>query len=201
MPHTSIARRYGSFDTIVTAFAPYRLKMRAARCTDAPCAWRNTITSRIARCSVHATASWSALTAPSPDTSRRRCGCSSSTFSVSSLKCCTIRNAVTWPMPLIMPEPRYFSIPASVVGASSDTLVARSCSPWMRSTSMIPRARMREPAETRGNVPMTVSRSLRPGMLTFTIRKPVSTFSNVTSATSPSIATSFDSVTTSLRAV
>ena len=39
---------------MVTAFGPYRLKMRAASMGLAPCAWRKIITSRIARCSCHA---------------------------------------------------------------------------------------------------------------------------------------------------
>ena len=40
----------------------------------------------------------------------------SMTSSVSSPKCLTMRLAVTGPTPLIMPLPRYFSMPAIVAG-------------------------------------------------------------------------------------
>jgi hypothetical protein len=194
-PQTSIASRYGFPEMIATAFGPYRLKMRVASMGLAPCDWRKIITSRTARCSCHAATSASARVCPRPLTSRRRWGSASSTLSVSSPNFSTMRCAVTSPTPLMRPEPRYFSIPTSVSGTSSVTLVARSCSPWLRSTSRTPRARTREPTATCGNVPTIVSWPRRPGTATLTTRKPFSRFSNVMRSTSPSIAISCGSAT------
>ena len=58
-----------------------------------------------------------ARTAPRPVTSRSRSGSASMTSKTFSPKALTIFLAYTGPMPLIIPEPRYFSIPSIELGA------------------------------------------------------------------------------------
>ena len=48
----------------------------------------------------------------------QRAGSSSMTCMMSTPKCATMRSAITGPMPLISPEPRYFWIPAAVAGST-----------------------------------------------------------------------------------
>src|SRR6185437_16094190 len=55
---------------------------------------------------------------PSPSTSISRPGSSSITCMMSTPKCATMRSAMTGPMPLIRPEPRYFWMPAAVAGST-----------------------------------------------------------------------------------
>src|SRR5580700_2224299 len=50
-------------------------------------------------------------------------------------------------MPRIMPEPRYFSIPSTVVGGMALRNRARNCTPWVRSLLHSPLAWMNSPAE------------------------------------------------------
>ena len=152
----------------------------------APRACRKTITSRMARCSRQARANEARLLSPRPSTSRRRCGSSSRTRSASSPKAATTRCASFGPTPLMSPEARYFSSPASVSGASSMRDATRSCSPCFGSTSRRPRTRTRAPSAIGGNVPTTASRSLRPATASFTTRKLDSALSNVMRQTTPS---------------
>src|SRR6478735_4833968 len=41
-------------------------------------------------------------------------------------------------MSRIMPEPRYFSIPSTVVGGVAFRNAARNCRPWVRSLTQVP---------------------------------------------------------------
>ena len=61
-------------------------------------------------------------------------------------------NFLAWigPMPLIIPEPRYFSMPSRVVGGAARRKAALNCSPWVRSLIQMPLAVIHSPAETAG---------------------------------------------------
>src|SRR5215211_4814414 len=88
-------------------------------------------------------------------------------------------------MPRIMPEPRYFSMPSSVVGAIAFRNDARNCRPWVRSFTHTPEALTNSPAETRAAWPTTVARSLCPRTFTRSTQKPVSALWKVTRSTRP----------------
>ena len=66
------------------------------------------------------------------------------------------------PTPLMSPDARYFSRPASVSGASSMSDSTRSCSPCFVSCSRSPRTRTRAPTGVGGKLPTTARRSDRP---------------------------------------
>src|SRR5919202_4837995 len=91
-------------------------------------------------------------------------------------------------MPRIMPEPRYFSMPSSVVGAVALRKAALNCRPWVRSFTQLPEALTNSPAETRAACPTTVARSLWPRTLTRSTQKPVSALWKVTRSTRPASA-------------
>src|SRR5918998_1872783 len=88
-------------------------------------------------------------------------------------------------MPLIMPEPRYFSIPSSVVGAAAFRKAALNCRPWVRSLIQTPEALTNSPAETRAAWPTTVARSRCPRTFTRSTQNPVSALWKVTRSTKP----------------
>src|SRR5689334_9481882 len=91
-------------------------------------------------------------------------------------------------MPLIMPEPRYFSMPSSVVGWVALTKAALNCRPWVRSLIQVPLACTHSPAEIRAAWPTTVMRSRWPRTLTRSTQKPVSALWKVTRSTRPASA-------------
>ena len=61
-------------------------------------------------------------------------------FCVLRVKARTSFRAETGPMPRIMPELRYFSIPSTVVGAATLRNDALNCTPWTRSLTQPPLA-------------------------------------------------------------
>ena len=186
-PWTSSARRYG-----VARDDGHRVRPRiAARCASRAQGSRRGPAGRPSRRAgpaARATPRSSAVRrfSPSPSTSRSRCGSSSRTRSESRPKVATMRCASFGPTPLMRPEARYRSRPASVSGASSTSDSARSCSPCLRSTSMWPRTRTRAPRAAGGNVPTTASRSARPATASLRTRKLVSALSKVMRSTIPS---------------
>ena len=92
--------------------------MRTASDVDTPTPCRKIITSLIAFCSAQAAAIIAVRLGPSPSTSTSRPGSWSMTCMMSTPKCATMRSAITGPMPLISPEPRYFWMPAAVAGST-----------------------------------------------------------------------------------
>src|SRR3954451_15124832 len=88
-------------------------------------------------------------------------------------------------MPRIMPEPRYFSMPSSVVGAVAFRKAALNCRPWVRSLTQDPEALTNSPAEISAAWPTTVTGSRWPRSLTRRTQKPVSALWKVTRSTSP----------------
>src|SRR5205085_8844576 len=76
-------------------------------------------------------------------------------------------------MPRIMPEPRYFSIPSTVVGAATLRNEALNCTPWTRSLIQAPLACTNSPAEIIAAWPSTVIRSRWPRALTRSTQNPV----------------------------
>src|SRR6476619_2958049 len=88
-------------------------------------------------------------------------------------------------MPLIMPEPRYFSMPSSVVGGLALRKPALNCRPWVRSLIQLPLICTHSPAAMLAAWPTTVTRSRCPRTLTRRTQKPVSELWNVTRSTSP----------------
>jgi hypothetical protein len=91
-------------------------------------------------------------------------------------------------MPLTMPEPRYFSIPSSVVGGATCRNAALNWSPWARSLTQDPLAWTNSPAAMDAAAPTTVTRSRWPRALTRSTQKPFSGLWKVTRSTSPASA-------------
>src|SRR3954447_9484413 len=69
-------------------------------------------------------------------------------------------------MPLISPEPRYFSMPSSDDGGADFRKAALNCCPCSRWTSHLPDAWTNSPAEIEAAWPSTVTRSRCPRTLT-----------------------------------
>ena len=88
-------------------------------------------------------------------------------------------------MPRIIPEPRYFSIPSTVVGAVALRNEALNWTPWVRSLIQDPLAWTNSPAEIIAACPMRVIRSRWPRALMRSTQKPFSELWNVTRSTSP----------------
>ena len=91
-------------------------------------------------------------------------------------------------MPRIMPEPRYRSMPSSVVGGLAFRKAALNCSPWVRSLTHVPLICTHSPAAMVAACPTTVTRSRWPRALTRSTQKPLSALWNVTRSTSPASA-------------
>src|SRR3954452_694536 len=68
-------------------------------------------------------------------------------------------------MPRIMPEPRYFSIPSTVVGGVAFRNEARNCRPCVRSLTQVPLICTHSPAEMLAAWPTMVIRSRLPARL------------------------------------
>ena len=100
-------------------------------------------------------------------------------------------NAVTsflakWgPMPLIMPLPRYFSMPSRELGGRTFRKVVLNCRPCSRWLSHRPLAWMNSPGWIDAADPRTVTSSRWPRTLTRRTQKPVSGLWNVTRSTRP----------------
>src|SRR5215467_9554387 len=88
-------------------------------------------------------------------------------------------------MPRIMPEPRYFSIPSTVVGAVAFRNEALNWTPCVRSLIQVPLTWTNSPAEIIAAWPRTVIRSRWPRALTRRTQKPFSALWKVTRSTSP----------------
>jgi len=84
-----------------------------------------------------------------------------------------------------MPEPRYFSMPSTVVGAVALRNEALNWTPCVRSFIQEPLVWMNSPAEIIAAWPTTVMRSRWPRALTRSTQKPFSELWNVTRSTRP----------------
>ena len=62
-------------------------------------------------------------------------------------------------MPLTMPDPKYRSMPSSVVGGTTRSCVVLNCKPCVRSVIHQPSPSMYSPGVMVGAVPTTVTRS------------------------------------------
>src|SRR3954447_20583880 len=91
-------------------------------------------------------------------------------------------------MPRIMPEPRYFSIPSSVVGGLAFRKAALNCRPWVRSLTQVPLICTHSPDTIVAACPTTVTKSRWPRTLTRNTQNPLSALWNVTRSTSPASA-------------
>jgi hypothetical protein len=116
----------------------------------------------------------SARLGPMPATSRRRSGSCSMVSNTASAKAWTSFLAWTGPMPLIMPEARYFSMPSSVVGGAARRKAALNWTPWVRSLTQVPLAWTNSPALIAAAAPTTVTSSRWPRTLTRSTQKPFS---------------------------
>ena len=88
-------------------------------------------------------------------------------------------------MPRIMPEPRYFSIPSTDVGAEVRMKRALNCWPWVWSLIHSPDAVTHSPAEMVAACPTTVISSRCPRALIRRTQKPLSSLWKVTRSTRP----------------
>ena len=112
--------------------------------------------SRTTFCSAQASTIRFARTEPIPSTSRRRSGSASITSNTFSPNARTSFFAYAGPMPRIIPEARYFTIPSSDVGAEVFRKRARNCCPCARSLTHSPDAVIHSPAEIDAAWPTTV---------------------------------------------
>ena len=141
--------------------------------------------SRTTFCSAQASTIRLARTGPMPSTSRRRSGSASITSNTFSPNARTSFFAYAGPMPRIIPEARYFTIPSSDVGAEVFRKRARNCCPCARSLTHSPDAVIHSPAEIDAAWPTTVTRSRCPRALVRSTQNPFSALWNVTRSTRP----------------
>src|SRR5712691_3310218 len=83
------------------------------------------------------------------------------------------------------PDPKYRSIPSSVLGGTTRRCIVLNCKPCVRSVTHQPTLSIYSPGEMVGAVPTTVTRSRCPRTLTRSTQKPVSSLWNVTRSTLP----------------
>jgi hypothetical protein len=76
------------------------------------------------------------------------------------------------PMPLIMPEAKYFSMPSAVVGGAARSKSAQNCTLRVRSLTHRPLAWTNSPAPIAAAWPTTVIRSRWPRAFTRRTQKP-----------------------------
>ena len=86
-----------------------------------------------------------------------------------------------------MPEPRYFSMPSSVVGGTTFRCSALNCMPWVRSFCQEPVHSRYSPGVTEAAQPVTVTSSRCPETLTLSTQKPLSSLWKVTLSREPEI--------------
>ena len=103
--------------------------------------------SRMTFCSAQPSVMRFARSGPIPVTSRSRAGSASIVSNTFSPKASTSFLAYTGPIPRIIPEPRYFSIPSTDVGADVRRKCALNCCPWVLSFAHSPVAVIHSPAE------------------------------------------------------
>ena len=115
--------------------------------------------SRIAFCSTQALDTSSIRLRPIPGSSSNLSGFFSMTSNTSSRKASTRTLAKWWPIPCTIPEPRYFSIPSSVVGGTTFRCCALNCIPWVRSLCHDPVHSRNSPGVMDAAQPVTVTRS------------------------------------------
>ena len=96
---------------------PYFLKIRTDLEVLTPLPCRNTMISRMTFWSAQPDVIFSIRFGPIPRRSLRRSGSFSMTLKTSVPKAATRTLAQKGPIPFTMPEPRYFSMPLTVVGA------------------------------------------------------------------------------------
>ena len=100
--------------------------MRTARADPTPWDCRKTMISRTAFCSSHPATTWPWRFGPIPGSSRSRSGSFSMISKTSAPNARTSRAAKWGPMPRIIPEPRYFSMPSRVLGGITLRCSARN---------------------------------------------------------------------------
>ena len=105
--------------------------MGTARAVPTPWLCRKTMISRIIFWSAHASVMRFARTGPMPVTSRKRWGAASITSNTCAPNADTSFFAYTGPMPRTIPEPKYFSMPSTEVGAEVRRKRALNCWPWV----------------------------------------------------------------------
>ena len=130
--------------------------------------------SRTAFCSAHADTTCAWRFGPIPGSSTSRAGSFSMTSNTSAPNVRTSCPAKWGPMPRIIPEPRYFSMPSRVLGGTTRKCSARNWSPWLRSLTHAPSASTNSPGATLAALPTTVIGSRRREALTRSTQKPVS---------------------------
>jgi hypothetical protein len=108
-------------------------------------------------CSFQAVVIFCFRSSPIPETSSNRSGVDSITLKVSSLKSSTMRSAKRGPIPLIISEPRYPWIPATVAGKVCSQTSALNCGPCFGWLSHCPCRRRCSPGESSGKLPTTVA--------------------------------------------
>ncbi len=89
------------------------------------------------------------------------------------------------PMPLIMPEARYASMPSVVLGGTTATARVRNWRPKFGSVCQLPSARTTSPGPTWAHSPTKVARSRWSASLTRSTQKPVAGLWNTTRSTRP----------------
>ena len=141
--------------------------------------------SRMIFCASQASTTRCLRLGPMPSRSVRRSGVCSMTSNTCSPKAWTSFLAKCGPMPLTIPEPRYFSIPSNVLGGTTRRACVLNCRPCVRSFTQTPCPSMYSPGVMVAAVPTTVTRSRCPRTLTRRTQKPVSSLWNVTRSTAP----------------
>ena len=99
---------------------------------------------------------------PTPSTSPRRLGCLSMTSRVSLPNRETRRLAMTGPIPLMRPDPRYFSIPRTPAGTMDLWALTLNWSPYVEWVVQSPQRSSSSPGAIPGMEPTTVTRSFCP---------------------------------------
>jgi hypothetical protein len=114
--------------------------MRTARAGLTPWDCRKIMISLMIFCSAQLEAMRLTRIGPTPGTSPRRLGSASIRSKTPSPNAFTSLCAKWGPMPLINPDPRYFSMPSRVVGSEAFINSALNCKPWSRLLSHRPLA-------------------------------------------------------------
>ena len=104
--------------------------------------------SRTTLCSAQASVTRFARTRTMPVTSRSRSGSASMTSNTFSPNARTSLRAQTAPIPRIMPQPRYFSMPSTEDGSEVRMQCAPNCWPWVPSLTHSPEAVIHSPGAT-----------------------------------------------------
>jgi len=141
--------------------------------------------SRMTFCSAQVATTIAVRLGPMPSSSCKRAGVCSMTSNTAAPKACTNFRAKWGPMPLTMPDPKYRSMPSSVVGGTTRSCVVLNWRPCVRSVTHQPSPSMYSPGVMVGAVPTMVTRSRWLRTFTRRTQKPVSSLWKVTRSTLP----------------